>query len=105
MVADALSRKSHCHCLLVEVFNNTLCWEMRKLNLEIVPQDSLNYIAVAPILQDSIVMAQLHGKGVKIIKQQLAQGEEKYKCFQKDPKGILRFNGCMVIPKNHQLRK
>jgi hypothetical protein len=50
VVADALSRKSHCHCLSVEIFNNTLCWEMRKLNLEIVPQGSLNHIAVEPIL-------------------------------------------------------
>jgi hypothetical protein len=78
---------------------------MRKLSLEIVPQGSLNRVAVEPILQDSIIMAQLHDKGVKIIKQQLAQGEEKYKCFQKDPKGILRFKGCMVVPKNHQLHK
>jgi hypothetical protein len=50
-------------------------------------------------------MAQLHDKGVKIIKQQLAQGEEKYKCFQEDPKGILQFNGCIVVPKNSQLHK
>jgi hypothetical protein len=50
-------------------------------------------------------MAQLHDKGVKIIKQQLAQGEEKYKCFQEDPKGILWFNGRMFVPKNPQLRK
>jgi hypothetical protein len=105
VVADALSCKSHCHCLSVEVFSNTLCWEMRKLNLEIIPQGSLNHIAVDPILQDSVVMAQQHDKGVKIIKQQLAKGEEKYKCFQEDPKGILRFNGRMVVPKNHQLRK
>jgi hypothetical protein len=105
MVEDALSRKSRCHCLSVEVFSNTLCWEMRKHNLEIVPQGSLNHIAVEPILQDSIIMAQLRDKGVKIIKQQLAQGEEKYKCFQEDPKGILRFKGHMVVPKNHQLRK
>jgi hypothetical protein len=89
VVADALSRKSHCHCLSVEVFNNTLCWEMRKLNLEIVPQGSLNHIAVKPILQDSIVTAQQHDKGVQMIKQQLAQGEENYKCFQEDSKGIL----------------
>jgi hypothetical protein len=78
---------------------------MRKLNLEIVPQGSLNHIAVDPILQDNIIMTQLHDKGVKIIKQQLAHGEEKYKCFQEDPKGILRFKGRMVVPKNHQLRK
>jgi hypothetical protein len=78
---------------------------MRKLNLEIVPQGSLNHIAIEPILQDSIVMAQLHDEGIKIIKQRLAQGEEKYKCFQEDPKGILWFKGRMVVPKNYQLRK
>jgi hypothetical protein len=72
VVANALSRKPHCHCLSVEVFNNTLCWEMKKLNLEIVPQGSLNHIAIEPTLQDSIVMAQQYDKGVKIIKQQLA---------------------------------
>jgi hypothetical protein len=37
VVADALSRKSRCHCLSIEAFNDTLCWEIRKLNLEIVP--------------------------------------------------------------------
>jgi hypothetical protein len=45
---------------------------MIKLNLEIIPQGSLNHIAVEPTLQDSIIMAQLHDEGVKIIKQQLA---------------------------------
>jgi hypothetical protein len=78
---------------------------MRKLNLEIVPQGSMHHIAVEPILQDNIIMAQLHDKGVKIIKQQFSQGEERYKCFQEDPKRILRFKGYMVVPKNHQLRK
>jgi hypothetical protein len=98
VVADALSRKPHCHCLSVEVFNNTLCWEMRKLNLEIVPQGSLNH-TVEPILQDSIVMAQQHDKRVKIIKQQLAQGEEKYKCFQEDPKGFYCLMDVWLYPK------
>jgi hypothetical protein len=37
VVADALSHKAHCSCLSVEAFNETLCWEMRKLNLEIIP--------------------------------------------------------------------
>jgi ribonuclease HI len=36
VVADALSCKAHCSCLFVEAFNETLCWEMRKLNLEII---------------------------------------------------------------------
>jgi hypothetical protein len=50
-------------------------------------------------------MAQQHDEGVKIIKQMLAQGEEKYKCFRVDHKGILWFNERIVVPKDHQLRK
>jgi hypothetical protein len=105
VVADALSRKAHCSCLLVETFSENLCWDMRKLNLEIIPQGSLNHIAVETTLKDSIIMAQQHDEGVNIIKQMLTQGEEKYKCFQVDHKGILWFNGCIVVPKDHQLRK
>ena len=40
VIADALSRKAHCNCFSVESCNNTLCDEMQKLNLEIVPQGS-----------------------------------------------------------------
>jgi hypothetical protein len=58
VIADALSRKAHCSCLSVETFSETLCWDMRKLNLEIIPQGSLNHIAVETTLKDSIVMAQ-----------------------------------------------
>ena len=81
VVADALSRKSHCHCAEAELFNETVCNEMRKLNLEMVRQGSLNYIAIEPMLQDSVILAQLDDEGIKIIKQKLAQGEEKYKCL------------------------
>jgi hypothetical protein len=72
VVADAFSRKAHCHCLSIEAFSETLYWEMRKLNLEIISQGNLNHIAVEPTLQDSIIRAQLYDEGVKIIKQQLA---------------------------------
>jgi hypothetical protein len=41
VVADALSRKVQCSCLSIEAFNETLYWEMRKLNLEIVSQGDL----------------------------------------------------------------
>jgi len=37
VVADSLSRKVYCNCLLVESYNETLCAEMQKLNLEIIP--------------------------------------------------------------------
>jgi hypothetical protein len=72
---------------------------MMKLSLEIISQGSLSHIIVEPILQDSIVMAQQHDKGIKIIKQQLAQGEEKYKCFQEDPKGFYGLMDVWLYPK------
>jgi len=37
VVANALSRKVRCNCLSVEPYNETLCVEMQKLNLEIIP--------------------------------------------------------------------
>jgi hypothetical protein len=82
VVADALSHKAHCSCLSVEAFNETLCWKMRKLNLEIIPQGDLNHLSVEAKLRDSIVLAQQRNKGVRIIKQKIKQGEGKYKCFR-----------------------
>jgi hypothetical protein len=105
VIADALSRKAHCSWLSVEAFNETLCWEMRKLNLEIISQGSLNHLSVEATLRDNIVLAQQHDKGVRTIKQKLAKGEEKYKCFRVDHDGVLWFNERIVIPKDHKLRK
>ena len=78
---------------------------MRKLNLDMVPQGSLNHIAIEPTIQDSIISAQLRDKSVKIIKQELARGEEKYKCFRMDHKGVLWFDNHIVVLKDHQLRR
>jgi hypothetical protein len=50
-------------------------------------------------------MAQLHDKGVEIIKQKFSEGEKKYKCFRLDHKGVSWIEDCLVVPKNHELRK
>jgi multidrug efflux pump subunit AcrB len=92
VIANALSHKARCSCLSVEAFNETLCWEMRKLNLEIVPQGDLNHLLVEATLKDNIVLAQQRNKGVRIIKQKITQGEGKYRCFRVDPEGVLWFN-------------
>jgi hypothetical protein len=105
VVADALSRKSHCHCLTVKVYHETLCHNMRKLILEMIPQGTLNHIIVEPTLHDEIIMVQLNDEGVKIIKQKRSQGEEKYKCFRKDKNGVLWFESRIVVPKNHEFQK
>jgi hypothetical protein len=105
VVADALSRKAHCNYLSAEFYNGTLCHEMGKLNLEMIPQGTLNHISIEPTLHDQIIMAQLLDEGIKIIKQKLSQGEEKYKYFRQDKNGVLWFESRIVVPKNHELRK
>jgi hypothetical protein len=52
VVADALSLKGHCNCLSAEFYNGTLCHEMRKINLEMIPQGTLNHIFIEPTLHD-----------------------------------------------------
>jgi hypothetical protein len=79
--------------------------EIRKLNLEIVPQGDLNHLSVEATLRDDIALGQQRSKRVGIIKQKITQGEKKYKCFQVDPEGVLWFNERLVVPKDHKLRK
>jgi hypothetical protein len=78
---------------------------MRKLNLEMIPQGSLNLLSIKSTLQDRIIMLQLHDEGIKIIKLKLSQGEAKYKYFHTDHQGVLWFNNRIVLLKDHQLRK
>jgi hypothetical protein len=42
---------------------------------------------------------------VQIIKENLSQKVEKYKCFLQDSKGILWFEDRLVVPKNGDLKK
>jgi hypothetical protein len=59
----------------------TLCDELCKLNLEVIPSGTLSYISVEPALQEQIVMAQIGDKGVQVIKEMIKQNVDKYKCF------------------------
>ena len=72
VVADVFSHKANCNCLLADSYNKTLCSEMRKLNLEIIPQGTLDHIRVEPTLHDQIILAELKDEGIKIIKQKLS---------------------------------
>jgi hypothetical protein len=100
-----LSRKLQCICVLMDSRINTLCDELSKMQIEVIPSGSLSHISVEPALQDQIFMAQLSDKGVQLIKENLHQKVEKYKCFRQDEKGVLWFKNKLVIPKNKDLKK
>jgi hypothetical protein len=59
VVADALSRKLQCNCVLMDPRINTLCDELIKMQIEVIPSGSLSHISIKPALQDQIIMAQL----------------------------------------------
>jgi hypothetical protein len=105
VVADALSRKAHCNCVIMDPKIATLCDELCKLNIEVVSSGTLRYISVEPTLHEQIVMAQMGDKGVQIIKEMIEQKVDKYKCFRQESKGVLWFEDRLVVPKNLELRK
>jgi hypothetical protein len=104
-VADALSRKAQCNYVIMDSKIATLCDELCKLNLAVIPSGTLSYISVEPTLQEQIVMAQIGDKGVQVIKEMIGQKVDKYKCFRQDSKGILWFGDQLVVLKNPELRK
>jgi hypothetical protein len=71
VVADALSRKLQCKCVVMDSCINTLCDELSKMQIEVIPSSALSHISVEPALQDRIIMAQLSDKGVQIIKENI----------------------------------
>jgi hypothetical protein len=81
IVADAMSHKAQCNCLIIDSHVTALFDELRKLNIEVVSPGTLDYISVEPTLQDQIIIAQLSDKGVQIIKEMLNQKVDKYKCL------------------------
>jgi hypothetical protein len=105
VVTDALSQKSQCNCVMMDSPVNTLCDELNKMRIEVIPSGTLPHISIEPTLQDQIIMAQLSDKGMQIIKENLHQKAEKYKCFHQDRKCILWFEDRLVVPKNKDLKK
>ena len=102
VVADALSRKSHCNCLTVRTMGLTLCQEMEKLSIEVIQQGSLTNITVEATIQDQIIAAQKENKGIAYIKERIKNG--KAECFKVDDEGVLWFKNRLVVPKVPELR-
>jgi hypothetical protein len=68
VVTDALSRKVHCNHLELEPVSETLCEEMRRLNLEVVQLGNLYALAAKSNLYDRIITTQRNDEDLQIIK-------------------------------------
>jgi hypothetical protein len=103
VVADALSRKTFCHCLTVRVPDTTISQEMEKLNLGIVQQGILANVKLESVLLHRIIDAQKTNKGMKYILEKIEVG--KANCFKKDDQGVIWFKDLIVVPKNAEVRQ
>jgi hypothetical protein len=89
----------------MEPYSDTLCEDLRRLNLEIVEQGSLNAISMESDLFDRIVKIQLQDEGIPLIKQKLLEKDPKYDSFRKDEKDKVWFGQRLVVPDNWELKK
>jgi hypothetical protein len=89
----------------MEPYSATLSEDLRRLNLEIVEQGSINAIFAESDLFDRIVKAQLQDEGILLIKPKLLEKDPKHDCFRKDEKDIVWFVQRLVVPDNWELKK
>jgi hypothetical protein len=87
VVANALSRKTSCHCLTVRTPDLTLCQEMEKLNLGMIQHGTLTQLKFESVLLQKIIDAQRSDKGMKHIHEKIEA--DKANRFRKDDQGIV----------------
>jgi hypothetical protein len=103
VVADALSRKNHCNCITVKPMDYSLCYELEKLNIEIVQQGQLTNVIVESTIKDQIVSAQRKNSEIAHIKEKVRTGQQTD--FSIDDADVLWFKNRLVVPKVPELRQ
>jgi hypothetical protein len=99
VVADALSRKAHCHYLPAVNISE------EESSIRITPNMVQYNMTLTPVLRGEIIATQSIDEGVTHIKRRLTKGDPKVNCFRVNEEGALWFKDHLVIPKNHELRK
>jgi hypothetical protein len=76
---------------------------MEKLNLGIVPQETLTHLKLESVLLQRIIDAQRIDKGMKYIHEKMEAG--KANCFTKDDQGVIWFKDRIVVPKDAEVHE
>ena len=101
VVADALSRKSHCNYNMIDNTVTTLCAELEELNLRMITHGAVSNLELVLTLREQIIAAQHDDKGIAHIRRRLKNGEVL--CFKQDQDGVIWFKNRLVVPKNQEL--
>src|SRR3954466_530857 len=100
VMADALSRKAYCSELELEVQVQQphLYEELRKLNLEIVPQGYVNNLVLESKIDALIKSRQPHDADIVKIKQDIAEGKPSSFTIDTNDGDTVYFKGRLVVP-------
>jgi hypothetical protein len=92
VVADALSCKSHCHCLLESDFHLS----------HLLHPAVLHHITISCTLKSRIIELQKTDPDIFHIKRKMKEQETKH--FREEEEGVLCFKDKLVVPKDRELR-
>src|SRR3954464_8658962 len=106
VMVDALSRKAYCSELEVQIQQPLLYEELRKMNLEIVPQGHVNSLVIEPDLVKSVKIMQGYDSFVNRIKHDIKDGrpspftiDSKLAGFLKNRLVVPRYKGKHATPR------
>jgi ribonuclease HI len=97
VMADALSRKAYCSELEVQIHQPLLYEELRKLNLEIVPQGHVNSLVIEQDLESKIKGRQHYDSEIQKIKRYVESGKPSSFTIDHDDDDTLYFKGRLVV--------
>ncbi|WVZ97191.1 hypothetical protein U9M48_042744 [Paspalum notatum var. saurae] len=103
VVADALSRRAHCHVLEVRPTARVICCEIDEIKVITEQMAELYSLIIEPTIKEQIIAAQKQDKSMAYIREGI--NEEKRACFTLDDQGVLWFKGRLVVPRDMGLRK
>jgi hypothetical protein len=83
VIADALSRKTHCNYLPAVRLTG------EESSTRVLPDMSLFNITLMPTLRDEIKVVQKNDEGMGHIKKRMQEGDPKVACFHEDVEGTL----------------
>src|SRR4051812_7649258 len=98
VMADALSRKAYCSELEVQVQQPLLYEELRKLNVEIVPQGYVNFLVLKPDLIDRIKTIQYYDSDIAKIKCLVASVRPSFFAIDVNDDDAVYFKVRLVVP-------
>jgi len=103
VVADALRRKAYYHYMTTLNRRPELAQEVRQLNLQIIPQGTLNMLHVWTTLEDQIKQAQDKDEEIQQFKKKSSKKE--LPGFRVDEQGKLWYEDRICVPKDEALRR